>query len=63
MDRVDVSSGNRVERLELSRKASCTVPLHPGSVFSLHNDIFQWARDHPALHKYSETDVDPHNDC
>ncbi|KAF6716482.1 Acyl-CoA desaturase [Oryzias melastigma] len=25
------------------------------------NDIFEWARDHRAHHKYSETDADPHN--
>ncbi|PVD38623.1 hypothetical protein C0Q70_01239 [Pomacea canaliculata] len=25
------------------------------------NDVFEWARDHRAHHKYSETDADPHN--
>ncbi|XP_028651343.1 stearoyl-CoA desaturase b isoform X1 [Erpetoichthys calabaricus] len=25
------------------------------------NDIYEWARDHRAHHKYSETDADPHN--
>ncbi|XP_050816227.1 stearoyl-CoA desaturase [Gopherus flavomarginatus] len=25
------------------------------------NDIYEWARDHRAHHKFSETDADPHN--
>ncbi|XP_017494213.1 PREDICTED: stearoyl-CoA desaturase 5-like, partial [Rhagoletis zephyria] len=28
---------------------------------SLQNDIYEWARDHRAHHKFSETDADPHN--
>ncbi|XP_013062343.1 acyl-CoA desaturase-like [Biomphalaria glabrata] len=28
---------------------------------SFQNSIFEWARDHRAHHKFSETDADPHN--
>src|SRR5699024_5267906 len=30
-------------------------------VFALQNDIYEWARDHRAHHKWVDTDADPHN--
>lgn len=49
------------EAEKLSRRYQGALSLHSGSVFSLQNDIFEWARDHRVHHKYSETDADPHN--
>ncbi|XP_044156067.1 acyl-CoA desaturase-like [Bufo gargarizans] len=31
------------------------------NTMAFQNDIYEWARDHRAHHKYSETDADPHN--
>jgi stearoyl-CoA desaturase (delta-9 desaturase) len=31
------------------------------SSLSLQNDVYEWARDHRAHHKFSETHADPHN--
>ncbi|XP_057633548.1 stearoyl-CoA desaturase 2-like [Chionomys nivalis] len=32
----------------------CLAPL-------LHNDVYEWVRDHRAYHKFTETHADPHN--
>ncbi|XP_062070870.1 stearoyl-CoA desaturase-like [Lepus europaeus] len=31
------------------------------NTMAFQNDVFEWARDHRAHHKFSETDADPHN--
>ncbi|KAM6177413.1 LOW QUALITY PROTEIN: stearoyl-CoA desaturase 5 [Erethizon dorsatum] len=35
--------------------------LAAANSMAFQNDIFEWARDHRAHHKYSEMDADPHN--
>ncbi|XP_075697691.1 stearoyl-CoA desaturase isoform X2 [Rhinoderma darwinii] len=35
--------------------------LAVSNTMAFQNDIYEWARDHRAHHKYSETDADPHN--
>lgn len=30
-------------------------------IMALQNDVYEWARDHRAHHKFSETDADPHD--
>ncbi|KAF7481681.1 stearoyl-CoA desaturase [Marmota monax] len=31
------------------------------NTMAFQNDVYEWARDHRAHHKFSETDADPHN--
>ncbi|XP_030048000.1 stearoyl-CoA desaturase 5 [Microcaecilia unicolor] len=46
-----------------SYKAKLPLRIFLAAVNSMafQNDIFEWARDHRAHHKFSETDADPHN--
>lgn len=44
-------------------KANLTVRIFLAfcQTLAFQNDIYRWARDHRAHHKFSETDADPHN--
>ncbi|XP_062989274.1 stearoyl-CoA desaturase [Elgaria multicarinata webbii] len=46
-----------------SYKASLALRIFLAVINSMafQNDIYEWARDHRAHHKFSETDADPHN--
>ncbi|XP_047575833.1 stearoyl-CoA desaturase 5 [Lutra lutra] len=46
-----------------SHKAKLPLRIFLAAAYSMasQNDIFEWARDHRVHHRYSETDVDPHN--
>ncbi|XP_060764235.1 stearoyl-CoA desaturase 5-like isoform X2 [Neoarius graeffei] len=52
-------------RLWSHRSYKAKLPLRiflaAANSMAFQNDIFEWARDHRAHHKYSETDADPHN--
>lgn len=52
-------------RLWSHRSFKAKLPLRmflaAANTMAFQNDIYEWARDHRAHHKYSETDADPHN--
>ncbi|XP_042315711.1 stearoyl-CoA desaturase [Sceloporus undulatus] len=52
-------------RLWSHRSYKATLPLRIFlaiiNSMAFQNDIYEWARDHRAHHKFSETDADPHN--
>ncbi|XP_063817503.1 stearoyl-CoA desaturase [Pseudophryne corroboree] len=52
-------------RLWSHRSYKAKLPLRiflaVANTMAFQNDIYEWARDHRAHHKYSETDADPHN--
>ncbi|XP_022361824.1 stearoyl-CoA desaturase 5 [Enhydra lutris kenyoni] len=50
-------------RSHRSHKAQLPLRIFLAAAYSMasQNDIFEWARDHRVHHRYSETDVDPHN--
>ncbi|XP_068113969.1 stearoyl-CoA desaturase [Hyperolius riggenbachi] len=52
-------------RLWSHRSYKATLPLRiflaTSNTMAFQNDIYEWARDHRAHHKYSETNADPHN--
>ncbi|KAM3913764.1 acyl-CoA desaturase-like isoform 1-T3 [Leptodactylus fuscus] len=52
-------------RLWSHRSFKAKMPLRiflaVANTMAFQNDIYEWARDHRAHHKYSETDADPHN--
>ncbi|XP_054838949.1 acyl-CoA desaturase-like [Eublepharis macularius] len=52
-------------RLWSHRSYKASLPLRIGlaiaNSMAFQNDIYEWARDHRAHHKFSETDADPHN--
>ncbi|KAM9326938.1 stearoyl-CoA desaturase [Gastrophryne carolinensis] len=52
-------------RLWSHRSYKAKLPLRiflaVSNTMAFQNDIYEWARDHRAHHKYSETDADPHN--
>ncbi|KAK3763453.1 hypothetical protein RRG08_053307 [Elysia crispata] len=52
-------------RLWSHRSYKARLPLKIFLLFcnciSFQNSVFEWARDHRAHHKFSETDADPHN--
>ncbi|CAI9599155.1 unnamed protein product [Staurois parvus] len=52
-------------RLWSHRSYKARLPLRMllavSNTMAFQNDIYEWARDHRAHHKYSETNADPHN--
>ncbi|XP_072280960.1 stearoyl-CoA desaturase [Pyxicephalus adspersus] len=63
MSALGVTAG--AHRLWSHRSYKAKVPLRiflaVANTMAFQNDIYEWARDHRAHHKYSETDADPHN--
>lgn len=62
-DVVGITSG--AHRLWAHKTYKAKLPLRIFAMFcnclALQNDIYEWARDHRAHHKFSETEADPHN--
>ncbi|XP_056098902.1 stearoyl-CoA desaturase b isoform X2 [Rhinichthys klamathensis goyatoka] len=52
-------------RLWSHRSYKASLPLRiflaVANSMAFQNDVYEWARDHRAHHKFSETDADPHN--
>ncbi|XP_053547919.1 acyl-CoA desaturase isoform X2 [Bombina bombina] len=63
MSALGVTAG--AHRLWSHRSYKAKLPLRiflaVANSMAFQNDIYEWARDHRAHHKYSETDADPHN--
>uniref|UniRef100_A0A8D0Y3W8 Stearoyl-CoA desaturase n=2 Tax=Sus scrofa TaxID=9823 RepID=A0A8D0Y3W8_PIG len=60
---VGVTAG--AHRLWSHRTYKARLPLRVfliiANTMAFQNDVYEWARDHRAHHKFSETDADPHN--